>query len=543
MMSTAPEGYRVLARKYRPASFKALIGQDAMVQTLSNAIDSGRLAHAFLLTGVRGVGKTSTARLIAKALNCVGVDGSGGPTMTPCDQCDNCRSISESRHMDVMEMDAASRTGVDDVREIIDAVRYAPVSARYKIYIIDEVHMLSKNAFNALLKTLEEPPPHVKFLFATTEIRKVPITVLSRCQRFDLKRISTDMLIAHFKHICELESVSIDADSLALIARAAEGSVRDGLSMLDQAIAHGGGMVQGQMVRDMLGLADRTRVLDLMSAILLADANAALDNVRDQYDRGADPATLLSDLLELTHGITRARVAGTLPDAAETERAKITQWATQLSMPALQRLWQLLSKGVGEVQHSPSAIEAAEMVILRLIYAADLPDPADLLKKLSNGEAVAVRSHAPSQAANVHAHPTAQKSVQSQALPTDVHRLIEMFETNNEGLLGKYLRDDAVINSLNGSALDISVLPSAPRDLPARVKHCLETWTGSSWSVAISAAPAGETLRAREERDRAALEERVKRDPLVMAALKLFPGANIDSIKQHQHSKESNDGS
>jgi DNA polymerase III subunit gamma/tau len=530
-MSDAPEGYRVLARKYRPASFEALIGQDAMVRTLSNAIDSGRLAHAFLLTGVRGVGKTSTARLIAKALNCVGADGSGSPTMTPCDVCDNCRSIAESRHMDVMEMDAASRTGVDDVREIIDAVRYAPVSARYKIYIIDEVHMLSKNAFNALLKTLEEPPPHVKFLFATTEIRKVPITVLSRCQRFDLKRISTDMLITHFKHICDLESVSIDADSLALIARAAEGSVRDGLSMLDQAIAHGGGTVQGPMVRDMLGLADRSRVLDLMSAILLADANAALDNVRDQYDRGADPATLLSDLLDLTHGITRARVAGTLPDAAEAERSKITQWATQLSMPALQRLWQLLSKGVGEVQHSPSAIEAAEMVILRLIYAAELPDPADLLKKLANGEAVAVRNNAPSQPANVHAHPTAQRAVQAQAIPTDVKALIKIFETNNEGLLGKYLRDDAVINSLNDAALDISVLPSAPRDFPARIKHCLETWTNSTWSVAISTAASGETLRAREDRDRAAFEERVKRDPLVVAALKLFPGASIDFDK------------
>ncbi len=542
-MSDAPEGYRVLARKYRPASFDALIGQDAMVRTLSNAIDSGRLAHAFLLTGVRGVGKTSTARLIAKALNCVGVDGAGGPTMSPCDVCDNCRSIAESRHMDVMEMDAASRTGVDDVREIIDAVRYAPVSARYKIYIIDEVHMLSKNAFNALLKTLEEPPPHVKFLFATTEIRKVPITVLSRCQRFDLKRISTDMLIGHFKHICDLESVSIDTDSLALIARAAEGSVRDGLSMLDQAIAHGGGTVEGQMVRDMLGLADRSRVLDLMSAILLADATAALDNVRDQYDRGADPATLLSDLLDLTHGITRARVAGTLPDAAEAERAKITQWATQLSMPALQRLWQLLSKGVSEVQHSPSAIEAAEMVILRLIYAADLPDPADLLKKLANGEAVAVRSNAPSPQSNVHAHPTAQKTISAQALPHDADTLIKMFERNNEGLLGKYLRDDAVINSLNSAALDISVLPGAPRDLPARVRHCLEIWTGSNWSVAVSAAPTGETLRAREMRERAALEERVKRDPLVLAALKAFPGASIDTIKQTEQSEETKHGS
>jgi DNA polymerase III subunit gamma/tau len=540
-MSEAPEGYRVLARKYRPASFEALIGQDAMVRTLANAIDSGRLAHAFLLTGVRGVGKTSTARLIAKALNCVGTDGNGGPTMRPCGQCDACVGIAESRHMDVIEMDAASRTGVDDVREIIDAVRYAPVSARYKIYIIDEVHMLSKNAFNALLKTLEEPPPHVKFLFATTEIRKVPITVLSRCQRFDLKRISTDMLMAHFKHICAAENVSIDADSLALIARAAEGSVRDGLSMLDQAIAHGGGAVQGPMVRDMLGLADRSRVLDLMSAILLADANTALDNVRDQYDRGADPATLLSDLLELTHGITRARVAGTLPDAAEAERAKISQWATQLSMPALQRLWQLLSRGVGEVQTSPSAIEAAEMVILRLIYAADLPDPADLLKKLASGEAVSVTPRTPS-SASVHAHPTAQKNMAQSPMPKDAAALIKLFSQNNELMLSKYLQDDVVINSLAGTALDISVLPSAPRDVPARLRHCLEQWTGASWSVAISVTLQGETLRAREQRAEAALAAQVERDPLVVAALKAFPGATVEKIHQTKPSSETSHG-
>jgi DNA polymerase III subunit gamma/tau len=544
-MSIAPEGYRVLARKYRPASFKALIGQEAMVRTLGNAIDSGRLAHAFLLTGVRGVGKTSTARLIAKALNCVGVDGSGGPTMSPCDVCDNCISIAQSRHMDVMEMDAASRTGVDDVREIIDAVRYAPVSARYKIYIIDEVHMLSKNAFNALLKTLEEPPPHVKFLFATTEIRKVPITVLSRCQRFDLKRISTDMLVAHFKFICDEESVSIDADSLALIARAAEGSVRDGLSMLDQAIAHGGGTVQALMVRDMLGLADRGRVLDLMGAILLADATAALDNVRDQYDRGADPATLLSDLLELTHSITRARVAGTLPDAAEAERSKMTAWATQLSMPALQRLWQILSKGLGEVQNSPSAIEAAEMVILRLIYAADLPDPADLLKKLANGEAVAVGARAPAASATVHAHPTAQKIKTAQPLPASYEALIALLEHNQQGLLGMHLRDSCVPQNFAPPQLDLGILPHAPRTLAADLKQALYLITGESWTIAVQSAPTGETLRAKEDRARAALHERIKRDPLVVAALHLFPGASIDldSIKHQNPNNETSHGS
>ena len=332
--------YRVLARKYRPTNFDELIGQEAMVRTLSNAIETGRLAHAFILTGVRGVGKTTTARIIAKALNCTGPDGQGGPTITPCGVCENCKAIAESRHVDVMEMDAASRTGVDDIREIIDGVRYASTNARYKIYIIDEVHMLSRNAFNALLKTLEEPPEHVKFIFATTEIRKVPVTVLSRCQRFDLRRVSIEELSRHFKTIADKEGCEIEDVALAMIARAAEGSVRDGLSLLDQAFAHGAGKVTEEQVRDMLGLADRAQILDLYQACMKGDVAAALTMLRHQYDHGADPVVIFQDMLELTHWLTRLKV---VPDAgeevvtSEAERKLGQDMAQALSIPVLTR--------------------------------------------------------------------------------------------------------------------------------------------------------------------------------------------------------------
>jgi DNA polymerase III subunit gamma/tau len=534
-MNTTPDAYRVLARKYRPASFDTLIGQDAMVRTLGNAIAAGRIAHAFLLTGVRGVGKTSTARLIARALNCIGLDGNGGPTMSPCGQCDNCRSIGESRHIDVMEMDAASRTGVDDIREIIDSVQYAPVSARYKIYIIDEVHMLSKNAFNALLKTLEEPPPHVKFIFATTELRKLPVTVLSRCQRFDLRRITADLLVSHFANICKAESVAIDEASLAMIARAAEGSVRDGLSLLDQAIAHGGGVVEGAAVRDMLGLADRGQVLDLMKAILLADAPQTLASIRNQYDLGADPATILSDLLELVHGITRVRVAEATIDASADEALLISQWATQLSMPALQRLWQMLSRGLAEVQQAPSAIEAAEMVLLRLIYAADLPDPADLLRKLANGEVTSARpakaegdsqGSGSSAMARIGGTPSGKNPP-----PADFDALIALFERNNEGIIGKNLRDDCVLIALTANRLELSVLPGAPRDLLARLRHCLDVWTGISWQVVHVEHAQGETVRMREAREAKALDAKVRAHPLVQAVQQRFPDARLVAIE------------
>lgn len=377
--------YRVLARKYRPQTFSELIGQEAMVRTLSNAIESGRLAHAFILTGVRGIGKTTTARLIARALDCVGADGKGGPTVDPCGVCEHCVAIAESRHVDVMEMDAASHTGVDDIRDIIEGVRYSPVSARFKVYIIDEVHMLSKNAFNALLKTLEEPPEHVKFIFATTEIRKVPVTVLSRCQRFDLKRVDAEKLVNHFAAITRREDATVDTAALAMIARAAEGSVRDGLSLLDQAIAHGAGAVSEDQVRDMLGLADRAQVMDLFRAVMSGETAAALSLLRTQYAHGADPVVILQDMLDVVHWLTRLKVTEQAADDAmvsESERKLGQELARDLSIPILTRSWQMLLKGVQEARIAPSPVAAAEMVIVRLAFSADLPNPADLVRKI-----------------------------------------------------------------------------------------------------------------------------------------------------------------
>lgn len=393
--SAAPSGgaYRVLARKYRPQSFSELIGQDAMVRTLGNAIARDRLAHAFLMTGVRGVGKTSTARLIAKALNCIGPDGQGGPTIDPCGVCEPCRAITEGRHIDVIEMDAASNTGVDDVREIIEAVRYAAVSARYKIYIIDEVHMLTRNAFNALLKTLEEPPAHVKFLFATTEVNKVPVTVLSRCQRFDLRRITPDMLFEHFTQILAKEGVEAEAEATWLIAHAAEGSVRDGLSILDQAIAHadldGGGVVSAEQVRHMLGLSDRSTIANLLATILEGQAGAAIDLVRNQYALGIEPIALVRGLMDLTHSVSLAKLSRyDDPALVPADRERIMDWAQKLGFAPLNRLWQLLLKGHEEVLRANNPLEHLEMLLLRVVYAATMPDPAELAKLLGQGGAV-----------------------------------------------------------------------------------------------------------------------------------------------------------
>src|SRR3954470_24195505 len=411
--------YRVLARKYRPQSFDALIGQDAMVRTLGNAIRRDRLAHAFLLTGVRGVGKTSTARLIAQALNCVGPDGQGGPTIDPCGVCEPCRAIAEGRHIDVVEMDAASHTGVDDVREIIEAVRYAAVSARYKVYIIDEVHMLSKNAFNALLKTLEEPPQHVKFLFATTEVNKVPVTVLSRCQRFDLRRIPADTLAAHFAEVAKAEGVEVEPEALGMIARAAEGSARDGLSILDQAIAHGAGAVTADQVRDMLGLADRGRIRRLLQLVLTGDANTVLAELDEAHELGIDPTQLLRGLMESLHAATRAKAganAGALQSVEERDSA--TEMAAALSWGTIHRLWQMLLKGLQDVEVAPDPREAAEMALLRLIHAADMPDPASLLQRLSGEEGAGVTSSASS----------AKTSSPTARVPAEFAALVKLME-------------------------------------------------------------------------------------------------------------------
>src|SRR6266850_3251100 len=393
--SSAPaEPYRVLARKYRPQDFTGLIGQEALVKTLRNAFAAGRIAHAFMLTGVRGVGKTTTARIIARALNCIGPDGKRtGPTIDPCGVCEPCVAIAESRHVDVQEMDAASRTGIDDIREIIEGTRYAPASARYKVYIVDEVHMLSKQAFNGLLKTLEEPPPHVKFIFATTEIRKVPVTVLSRCQRFDLRRIDTELLTSHLAAIAGKEKIAVEAAALTALARAAEGSVRDGLSLLDQAIAHHAdgntGAIGGESVRAMLGLADRGRVLDLFEKLMSGEIALALGLLKELYDAGADPLVVLQDLLETTHFLTRVKVAPGAEgffDGGSAEAARAVTMAGKLTVPALTRAWQMLLKGLIEVRDAANPSPAAEMALVRLAHAADLPPTERLVRNLRDAE-------------------------------------------------------------------------------------------------------------------------------------------------------------
>ncbi|MGH6885412.1 MAG: DNA polymerase III subunit gamma/tau, partial [Geminicoccales bacterium] len=395
MPAETETSYRVLARKYRPARFADMVGQEATVRTLTNAIESGRVAQAFMLTGVRGVGKTTTARIIARALNCIGPDGKGGPTPEPCGLCEHCRAIAEDHHVDVIEMDAASRTGVEDIRELIDGVRYRPVSARNKIYILDEVHMLSKAAFNALLKTLEEPPAQVVFIFATTELRKVPVTVLSRCQRYELRRVAQEVLAGYYAKIAEREKIEIESEALALIARAADGSVRDGLSLLDQAIALAGGKISAAAVAAMLGLADRGRVFDLLESVLGGRVAEALDTLGALYAVGAEPATVIGDLLELVHFATRAKlVPATLKDPAlpEAERKRGGTVAERLSLAQLARAWQLLLKGLGEVQDAGQPLPAAEMLLIRLAYASELPAPAELMRQLTDGATAQARA-------------------------------------------------------------------------------------------------------------------------------------------------------
>jgi DNA polymerase-3 subunit gamma/tau len=520
--------YRVLARKYRPQRFDELIGQDAMVQTLGNAIRRDRLAHAFLMTGVRGVGKTSTARLIAKALNCIGSDGQGGPTISPCNVCEPCVAIAEGRHIDVVEMDAASHTGVDDVREIIEAVRYAAVSARYKVYIIDEVHMLSKNAFNALLKTLEEPPAHVKFLFATTEVNKVPVTVLSRCQRFDLRRISAEQLGDHFAMVSEKEGVEVEPEALALIARAAEGSARDGLSILDQAIAHGEEGVTADQVRAMLGLSDRGAIRKLLGLLLAGDAQGALAAVKEQYDLGVEPAALIRGLLESVHGITRAKVGGAQdPAQSVEEREAYADWASRLGYATVHRLWQLLLKGLSEVNSAAMPLEAAEMALLRVIHASELPDPGTLLEKLQNGEAVAARTQEAPAAASQGAMLKA---------PSTFAALVDLLSANGKPHVAQQLHDYAGL--VRYAPPELVIKPSKPlagdvlRDLAAGLKSL----TGAVWQVSVSDGPAEPSLLDQEKAKAEELRQSVLASPVVRAAFDAFPDAELTHFDVNERS-------
>ena len=517
-MAETETAYRVLARKYRPTTFAELIGQEAMVRTLTNAIATGRIAHAFVLTGVRGVGKTTTARILARALNCV-----EGPTISPCGKCEPCRAIIEDRHVDVMEMDAASRTGVDDIRELTDGVRYKPVAARYKVYIIDEVHMLTKNAFNALLKTLEEPPPDVKFIFATTEIHKVPVTVLSRCQRFDLRRISAEQLAAHFAAVAEREAVEVEPEALALIARAAEGSARDGLSILDQAIAHGAGGVTAEQVRAMLGLSDRGAVRQLLAHLLAGDAQAALGAVKEQYDLGVEPAALIRGLLECVHGITRAKVGGRSdPARSDEEREAYADWASRLGYATVHRLWQLLLKGLSEVTSAAMPLEAAEMALLRVIHASELPDPGALMDRLMSGEGMAAAPQA--------APAAASQGAMLKAPPTFA-ALVELLASNGKPHLAQQLHD--YVGLVRYEPPELVVRPAKPLsgDLPRDLAAALKALTGSVWSVKASDEPAQPSLLEQEKMEAEKLRQAVLETPIVKAAFDAFPDAELVNHK------------
>jgi DNA polymerase III subunit gamma/tau len=562
----AAKPYRVLARKYRPSSFEDLIGQEAMVRTVSNAFETGRIPQAWILTGVRGVGKTTTARILARALNYEKPDGSvKGPSIHMPDLGVHCRAIMESRHMDVLEMDAASHTGVDDVRQINDSVRYAPASARYKVYIIDEVHMLSTAAFNAFLKTLEEPPEHAKFVFATTEIRKVPVTVLSRCQRFDLRRVDADVLMTHLANIAKKEGVEVEPEALGIIARAAEGSVRDSLSLFDQAIAHAAGLVKADAVRQMLGLADRTRVIDLFDSLARGDIASAFKEFREQYDVGADPIVVLSDLAEFVNFVTRVKfVPATADNVAfgETERVRAREFASKLSMRVLSRMWQMLLKGITEVQAATRPADAAEMVLVRIAYVADLPTPDEAIRMIEqNGGAspVTTGNAAPrgAPASTVSAMPSAptrmpsvpRTGAEASARPqtiaaspeslsapalriTSFPQLVALAGEKRDLLIKAALEADMRLVRIEDGKLEIALEPHASRGLVTDLSRKLEQWSGRRWTVVVSNEAGQPTIRSQNLAEKSARERAAEADPRVQEVLARFPGAKVIEVRR-----------
>ena len=563
MNDTAQQTYRVLARKYRPETFSELIGQEALVRTLSNALTLGRLAHAFILTGVRGIGKTSTARLLAKGLNCIGADGNGGATLEPCGQCEPCQAITSGRHVDVMEMDAASHTGVDDAREIIEGVGYRPVSARYKIYIIDEVHMMSKNAFNALLKTLEEPPDAVKFIFATTEIRKVPVTILSRCQRYDLRRVPAVMLTDHLASICAKESIEAQPEALAMIARAGEGSVRDALSLLDQAAAMTGDALTPELVADMLGRPGRAESQAMLTAALAGDTTTALTAFAKVYARGSEPEMLVADLLDLIHLASMHAAGAPSDDLIDSEKQTVRDLA-DFGIARLGRAWQLLLKGHGEVTHAPDAAASCEMLIIRLAHAAQMPTPGDILQKLplasppspapdasssappptapltpesplasAPKSATHERSHTAATApatAPVQADPTASHTADQSEMPQSLTEIVALAEANNEMLLAARIRTHVRLVRLQLGRLDIALTGNAPDTLAGELAKQLGQWTGQRWLVSLSDKQGAKTLAEDAAEAATKIHDAITMDPLVSKIMEVFPGATIDAI-------------
>ncbi|ETX30890.1 DNA polymerase III subunit gamma/tau [Roseivivax isoporae LMG 25204] len=559
--------YQVLARKYRPETFADLVGQDAMVRTLRNAFAADRIAQAFIMTGIRGTGKTTTARIIAKGMNCIGPDGTGGPTTDPCGTCEHCRAIMEGRHVDVLEMDAASNTSVNDIREIIDSVHYRAASARYKIYIVDEVHMLSTSAFNALLKTLEEPPAHVKFIFATTEIRKVPVTVLSRCQRFDLRRIEPEVMIALLRRIAAAEGAEITDEALALITRAAEGSARDATSLLDQAISHGAGGTGAEEVRAMLGLADRGRVMDLFEQVMRGDAAGALSELSAQYADGADPMAVLRDLAEITHWISVVKIT---PEAAEDptigpdERTRGLALSEGLGMRALTRMWQMLLKALDEVASAPNAMMAAEMAIIRMTHVAELPSPEELVRRLRSetppppppsgggggamrGEGAGVASGgAPAPTHRGPSGPSASGGSAATALAVEgalarypsFDNVIEVIRANRDVKLLVEIEGGVRLAAYQPGRIEFTPAEDAAPDLAQRLGAALQRFTGNRWAVIVVNGCDAPTIVERRDADRMALRAEAARHPMVQAVLAAFPKARIADIRTEAEAEQ-----
>lgn len=560
-MSQKP-AYKVLATKYRPVDFDSLVGQDVLIRTLTNSINNNRIANAFLLTGIRGVGKTTTARIIARSLNCVGEDGKGSATIKPCGVCSNCKSIMEDRHPDVIEMDAASRTGVDDIREVIDNTHYMPIAARYKVYIIDEVHMLSKNAFNALLKTLEEPPSHVKFIFATTEIRKIPVTILSRCMRFDLKRVGGAELASHLGNIAVKENVQIAKDALGIISASSEGSVRDALSLLDQVIAHADGKITAQLVRSVLGLSDKSQVIELFSALARGDIAASFGIFNGLYRNGGDPVLIFNDLLEFTYLVTRVKAAPAIdPDGQvpESELLAARGFSEKLDISYLTRLWQVLLKGLSEIKIAPDSFAGAEMILVRIAYMSDLPTPEKIIKDFIGQNETSLKQtkeavegitqpqtratetlHANisptlSYQTNGNAAQAMQQEPQDNSLAVvsqlqDFLQLVDLFKNNGEVLLYNWLVGNVRLVKFESGRLEISVCESLPSDFVGRVSDCLKKWTGQRWVVSISKQQGQPTIQEDKQAQELKLKEDLKRDPEISKVLEMFPGAVIGKI-------------